>query len=101
VDLGMAGNDAYPCWIGRPRTPPVEALFDPTRHTQGYLPVYPITLDTLPPADRAYRDNMAASREPRPSMSSSSEEQDATIRPREGSIQEGSGKSGNLSEPPE
>jgi hypothetical protein len=96
VDLRMSENDAYPCWIGRPRTPPVEALFDPTRHTRGYLPVYPITLDTFPPADRAYRDNMAASREPRPSMSSSSEEQNATVRTRDGSIQKGNGKSGNL-----
>jgi hypothetical protein len=100
MDLGMSGNDAYPCWIGRPRTPPLEALFDPTRHTRGYIPVYPITLDTLPPADRAYRDNMAASREPRPSMSSSSSERNVTLRTRDGSIQEGSGFGGPLSGPP-
>lgn len=87
IELGFWGDAYNHCWIGRPRTPPVQL----ERNTARFIRqpnVFPITFQELSSNDRAYMAQFAASREPRPVWS---EDESSPRRTRDGSNQEGSG----------
>jgi hypothetical protein len=68
VELAFWGDPQYYCWIGRPRTPPVQS----ERNTAQFIRhsnVYPITFQELSPSNRLYMAEFASSREPRPALS--------------------------------
>jgi hypothetical protein len=67
-DLGFWGDEQYHCWIGRPRTPPVQPECN-TAHFIRQPNVFPITFDELSSLhDCEYLVTFASSHEPRPAL---------------------------------